>query len=80
MNFIEKIICLDTGADKDDALLPYKGSECYWVEDKYDNCLSGLKLGLTPLLMEHGHNMQFNNPGVTRVKNWQEIYNIIVGI
>lgn len=76
----EKIICLDTGADKDDALLPYKGSECYWVEDKYDNCLSGLKLGLTPLLMEHGHNMQFNNPGVTRVKNWQEIYNIIVGI
>ena len=76
----EKIICLDTGADKDDALLPYKGSECYWVEDKYDNCLSGLKLGLTPLLMEHGHNMQFINPGITRVKNWQDIYNIIVGI
>ncbi len=30
----EKVICLDTGADKDEALEPYRGSGCWWVEDK----------------------------------------------
>ena len=29
----EKIVCLDTGADKNDALMPYKDSGLWWVED-----------------------------------------------
>ena len=50
---------LDTGADKDDALSKYAGSNCYWLEDKVENATAGLKFGLRPILMEHGHNIIF---------------------
>ena len=75
----EKIICLDTGADKDDVLLPYKDTGRFWVEDKIDNCLVGTNLGLRSLLMEHGHNMDFDHQERPRVKNWREVYDIILG-
>lgn len=75
----EKIVCLDTGADKDEALLPYKDSGLYWIEDKIDNCLTGTNLGLNSLLMEHGHNMDFDHVEIPRVKNWREVYDIVLG-
>lgn len=75
----DDIICLDTGADKDDELEKFRDTELVWIEDKYANCLSGLNVGLRPLLMVHGHNMDFSHDGITPVKNWKEIYNIIVG-
>jgi hypothetical protein len=75
----DKFIFLDTGADKDEALAPYTGSGLWWIEDKIANCQSGLAVGLKPLLMEHGHNMDYEDPQVPRVKNWREIYEIIVG-
>ncbi len=75
----ERIVCLDTGADKDDALLPYKDSGLYWVEDKIANCETGTSLGLSSLLMEHGHNMDFEHPAIPRVKNWREVYDIVLG-
>jgi hypothetical protein len=74
----EEIICLDTGADKDEALLPYKDSECYWVEDKIDNAITGKKLGLNSIIMEHGHNMDYDG-SIPVVKNWKQIYEMIVG-
>jgi FMN phosphatase YigB (HAD superfamily) len=74
----EEIICLDTGADKDEALLPYKDSECYWIEDKIDNAVTGKNLGLTSIIMEHGHNMDYDG-SIPVVKNWKQIYEIIVG-
>jgi hypothetical protein len=75
----ERIVCLDTGADKDDALMPYKDSGLYWVEDKIANCETGTSLGLSSLLMEHGHNMDFEHPEIPRVKNWREVYDIVLG-
>jgi uncharacterized HAD superfamily protein len=75
----EKIVCLDTGADKDDVLLPYKDTGLFWIEDKIDNCLVGTNLGLRSLLMEHGHNMDFEHLEIPRVKNWREVYDIILG-
>ena len=30
----ERIVCLDTGADKDEVLQEYEGTGCYWLEDK----------------------------------------------
>ena len=30
----ERIVCLDTGADKHEALEEYKDSGCWWLEDK----------------------------------------------
>ncbi len=75
----EKFVFLDTGADKDEVLEQYRGTECWWIEDKIDNCVAGLNVGLNPLLMEHGHNMDFEHPEIPRVKNWKEIYKIITG-
>ena len=72
----ESIVCLETGADKDQALEPYRDSGCYWVEDKPENADAGHALGLRSILMEHGHNMTHECPYPV-VKNWKEIYSII---
>ena len=73
---IEEVICLGTGADKDEALAPYKDSGMWWIEDKPQNADVGYKLGLKSILVEHGHNMHHECPYPV-VKNWEEVYNII---
>lgn len=75
----EKFVYLDTGEDKDEALEPYRGTGYFWVEDKITNCEVGVNMGLRSILMEHGHNMDYENPKIPRVKNWHEVYNIVLG-
>lgn len=74
----DKFIFLDTGADKDAVLEKYKDLGYYWIEDKIDNAVAGNQVGLNSILMEHGHNMDFEHPEIPRVKNWKEIYEIVV--
>lgn len=74
----EKFIFLDTGADKDDVLKEYNNTNYFWIEDKIDNCKSGSKFGLRSILMEHGHNMNFVDSNIQKVKNWKEIYDIVL--
>ena len=76
-NAIESVICLDTGADKDSALEPYRGSGMWWIEDKPANADVGHALGLKSVLVEHGHNMH-HVCDYPVAKNWKEIYDIIV--
>lgn len=73
----EKFVFADCGADKDEVLEPYTGSGLYWIEDKPENYSLGERLGLNPILMEHGHNMDL--PFFNIAKNWKEIYEIITG-
>ena len=73
----ERIVCLDTGADKEEALSEYEGTGCYWLEDKPENAIAGYRAGLRSLLVEHGHNMHHYHEGITIVKNWKEIYQLI---
>ena len=73
----ERVVCLETGADKNYALEPYAGTGCWWIEDKPENAEVGLDLGLKSILMEHGHNMHHVNERIPVVKNWREIYSII---
>jgi hypothetical protein len=73
----ERIVCLDTGADKDEVLQEYEGTGCYWLEDKIENAEAGYRAGLRSLLVEHGHNMHHYHEGITTVKNWKEIYQLI---
>ena len=77
--FIE-VVCLDTGADKDEILAEYgakyKGN--YWIEDKPENLKAGIDAGLEGILIEHGHNMDYTG-NANVVVNWQEIYNLITG-
>ena len=75
----DKFIILATGADKDEVLEEYRNTGCWWIEDKPENALAGQKVGLRSLVMEHGHNMDYEHPEIPRVKNWREIYNIITG-
>tara|TARA_B100001057_G_scaffold491843_1_gene582973 strand:+ start:1266 stop:1847 length:582 start_codon:yes stop_codon:yes gene_type:complete len=71
-----KLICLDTGDAKDDVLAKYKDSKLYWIEDKPENAEAGLKQGLKPILVEHGHNMKGDYP-YPKAKDWEHIYNIV---
>ena len=75
----ERFVFLDTGEDKDQALEPYRDLGLFWIEDKIQNCEVGHRLGLRALLMEHGHNLDYENPDIPRVKNWRDIYSRIVG-
>ena len=72
----EKIVCLETGADKHEALEPYRDSGLWWFEDKPENADLGHQMGLRSILMEHGHNMNHECPYPV-VTNWREIYEII---
>ena len=74
----ERIVCLDTGAHKDEVLEEYEGTGCYWIEDKWSNALTGYKYGLKCLVLEHGHNMHYYHDHIPLVKNWRHIYDIIV--
>ncbi len=72
-----KVVCLDTGADKDEALEPYRDSNFVWIEDKVENAEVGDKLGLDSILIEHGYNM--DNKDFPLMKNWKEVYNYLEG-
>jgi hypothetical protein len=74
----EKFIFLETGADKDDVLEQYKDTGYWWIEDKIVNCQVGTKVGLRSVLVEHGHNMDYNDPQIPRVKNWRDIFNLVI--
>ncbi len=74
----ERVVCLDTGAHKDDALEEYEGSGLWWIEDKITNAEVGHEMGLKSVLMEHGHNMGYYHEHIRLVKNWREIYELLV--
>jgi len=69
----ERYVYLDTGADKDEALAPYKDSGCVWVEDKPENVDLGIELGLDGYLIKHEHNKDYAG-GADVVSTWKEIY------
>jgi hypothetical protein len=75
----ERIVCLDTGADKHEALEEYEGTGCWWVEDKPENALAGYQAGLRPILVEHGHNMHYQHNGIEIAKTWKDIFYRVTG-
>ena len=71
--------CLDTGADKEEALEKYRDTGYYWIEDKFSNAVAGQAVGMHPILIEHGWNMNEVVPdGMKKVTTWKELYNYIV--
>jgi hypothetical protein len=70
----ERIVCLDTGADKHEALEEYEGTGCWWIEDKWANAEAGYQHGLRPIVLEHGHNMHEYHPNITILKTWRDIF------
>jgi len=50
-----------------------------WIEDKPSNAETGLAAGHRTFLMAHSHNSDIPTKiGITRVKDWKEMYNIII--
>jgi len=72
-NVFEKIIFLGTGEDKDAVLNQYAGTDYIWIEDKWENAVTGAEIGLRSLVMEHGHNMEMRHPNIEHVKDWEDI-------
>ena len=77
-NVFEKLVCLECGADKDDALLPYKDSGCIWVEDKPETAIVGDTLGLKSVLIRHDFNKDFVHNNIEKVSSWKEIYDMVL--
>ena len=80
---IDRIVFLDTGADKDDMLEEWRDSELLWVEDKFENAKLGIDMGLQSILIEHDFNVdqgdKAREAGITVVRTWKEIYDIATG-
>jgi hypothetical protein len=75
---IDELICLDTGAEKHDALSKYEGTGYWWIEDKPENCDVGLEFDLKPILIDHPHNRWYNNSKVIRVADWSELCKVVL--
>ena len=71
-------IILGCGDDKDEALAPYEGTECWWIEDKPKNAELGASLGLNSILVAHEHNAYYKG-AIPRYWKWKEIYKHITG-
>lgn len=71
------ITCLETGADKHEALEPYRDSGLWWIEDKPENTDIGHEFGLSSILIEHGHNMYHKPTVYPVVKNWRDVFDLI---
>jgi hypothetical protein len=82
---IESVICLDCGADKDDALAQYKDSGMFWIEDKPENVEAGMKVGLRGILIDHEHNTDWLPASMVnvggklayRAETWADICDIV---
>jgi len=77
-NVFIDVICLDTGADKDEALAPYKDSGLFWIEDKTENAQCGDKLGLKSIIITHDHNQDCKDVTIKRCQDWNDIADYII--
>ena len=74
----DDFVYLPCGADKDKALSEYKGTGCFWVEDKPENAEVGKALGLDSILVAHDHNAYYDGD-IPRYWKWKDIYKYITG-
>jgi FMN phosphatase YigB (HAD superfamily) len=73
---ITECTCIATGADKDEYLKKWEPGH-WWIEDKPENCIAGLKAGHKPILITHPYNKDFEHEDVIRADSWEDIFNII---
>ena len=71
------ITCLDYGVSKKETLKQYINTQQWWIEDNARNALTGYDLGLRTVLMNYEYNQDFEHPGIYRVNDWEELYNLI---
>lgn len=70
--------CLDTGADKDEALEPYRDTGLWWIEDKSENAVLGADLGLRSIVINQPHNANLQDERLARFDTWAGIVSHII--
>ena len=53
----------------------YKDENYFWIEDSTSHAISGQKVGLKSILMDHPYNKDWDG---IRVNNWKEVYYLII--
>lgn len=72
----DDVHCVPLFQSKDTHLADYRPT--FWIEDTPANAESGLKFGHKPLLVDRKASEGYAHPEITRVQNWEEIYDIIM--
>lgn len=75
-DIFEAVHCVNLGESKETHLADY--NPAWWVEDKFENALAGLKYNHKTILMTQVSNLGKEHSDITRVKDWIEIYNHIM--
>jgi len=75
-NTFVEVHCIE--GNKAKYLEPYRNSGLFWIEDLEKNAVLGADMGLKSLLMDHTYNRETDDPRITRVMNWKDIFNIVV--
>jgi FMN phosphatase YigB (HAD superfamily) len=79
-DIFDDLICLGQGSRKHDALLKWKDTGLFWIEDHYGNAQQGYDLGLKSILIDypynHKHEVDFLK--VSADRPWKEITDIIL--
>lgn len=82
-NFYEELVCLEMGAIKTNELRRWKDTGYWWIEDHPKQAEAGHSVGLKPILIQHGYNVDYhNNDGFKTValnNAWRDIHDIITG-
>jgi FMN phosphatase YigB (HAD superfamily) len=63
-----------TGGKYDYLKERYNGKKYFWIEDSISHAISGTKVGLKSVLMNHPYNKKWDG---LRVNNWKEIFELI---
>lgn len=74
------IQCLDTGADKTEALSAFRDSGHWWIEDKIENARAGQLLGLQAVVLRSGQIQE--DPGLDGLlvaDSWADVANHVTG-
>ncbi len=72
----EAVHCLNLGESKETHLADYRPT--WWVEDKFENAVAGLKFGHRSILINKAHNENEVHEDIIRVKAWNQITKLIL--
>lgn len=74
-DIFEAVHCLNLGETKETHLADYNPT--WWIEDKFENAVAGLKYGHKSILLNYPTNKDSYHPDLIRVNGWSEIYQTI---
>ena len=72
-----KISCINYDQTKEAVLSTYTNTQQWWIEDHPKNAKLGYDLGLRSILINYNYNQSFEHPGILRVDDWEQLYNLI---